>query len=239
MTDTETPKRLADWLEQAWLARYLDRQLSEAEEEWFEAYVLDKPQLVAALDADSDLRDGMVLVVARTGSARAVDAKPSDAAPPGVQSSEPDSVVPLSPSRRSTRPPWLAWAMAASVSLGVGWLLGQAGRESMPDVMGSPTRIFYDVTRSESAEPIVFQGSPDSPWVLLEVGLGGVDRRAELWVAGVLANVSPASEEGVASFLFDFEALASAETVSIRVLDANGVVASEFAPAPTTWRKSE
>jgi hypothetical protein len=47
------------WLEQAWLARYLDRQLAGDETTWFEAYVLDKPELLAMIDADTRFRDAL------------------------------------------------------------------------------------------------------------------------------------------------------------------------------------
>ncbi len=50
---------LATWLEDAWLERYLDRELTDAETAWFEAYMLDKPRLIAAIDSDTSLRDGL------------------------------------------------------------------------------------------------------------------------------------------------------------------------------------
>ena len=42
---------MADWLESAWLARYLDRQLAGDEQAWFEAYLLTRPKL-PPLDKD-------------------------------------------------------------------------------------------------------------------------------------------------------------------------------------------
>ena len=53
MTPTPWPTQMTAWLEQAWLARYLDRQLSSEESTWFEAYVLDKPELLGTIEADS------------------------------------------------------------------------------------------------------------------------------------------------------------------------------------------
>ncbi len=56
---TPMPTPMSAWLEQAWLARYLDRQLDGDEAAWFEAYVLDKPELLTMIDADNRLRDAL------------------------------------------------------------------------------------------------------------------------------------------------------------------------------------
>jgi hypothetical protein len=59
MTPTTSPARMNAWLEQAWLTRYLDRQLASDEATWFEAYALDKPELLAMIDADTRFRDAL------------------------------------------------------------------------------------------------------------------------------------------------------------------------------------
>jgi hypothetical protein len=59
MTPITSLTRMTAWLEQAWLARYLDRQLASEETTWFEAYVLDKPELLAMIDADTRFRDAL------------------------------------------------------------------------------------------------------------------------------------------------------------------------------------
>jgi hypothetical protein len=51
--------QLAPWLERAWLERYLERELEPSEVEWFEAYALERPGLVAQIEIDNDLRDGL------------------------------------------------------------------------------------------------------------------------------------------------------------------------------------
>jgi hypothetical protein len=53
------PPRMAAWLESAWLARYLERQLDAEESAWFEAYLFDKPELLHMLEADNALRDAL------------------------------------------------------------------------------------------------------------------------------------------------------------------------------------
>jgi hypothetical protein len=43
----------------AWLVRYLDRQLASKESAWFESYAMDKPVLLAKIEADTRLRDAL------------------------------------------------------------------------------------------------------------------------------------------------------------------------------------
>jgi hypothetical protein len=81
-----TPTRMTAWLEQAWLTRYLDRQLGSEETAWFEAYVLDKPELLATIEIDTSLRDAL----AADPSLRQAD-KPLDSAirqPTAIRSAE-------------------------------------------------------------------------------------------------------------------------------------------------------
>lgn len=66
MNPMNTSARMAAWLESAWLARYLDRQLSDDEAAWFEGYLMDKEQLVRALEADDHLRKALASAVATT-----------------------------------------------------------------------------------------------------------------------------------------------------------------------------
>lgn len=47
---------MTPWLEQAWLRRYLDGGLDPGEVEAFEIYLLDKPCLLADVEADNQLR---------------------------------------------------------------------------------------------------------------------------------------------------------------------------------------
>lgn len=54
-----TSVRIVAWMENAWLVRYLDRQLSDDEVAAFEAYALDKPELLALIEADTNLRDAL------------------------------------------------------------------------------------------------------------------------------------------------------------------------------------
>jgi hypothetical protein len=48
------------WLEQVWLDSYLDRQLAGEEAQWFEAYAVERPELLVTIEADTRLRDALV-----------------------------------------------------------------------------------------------------------------------------------------------------------------------------------
>lgn len=59
MAPTTTPTWTTAWLGQVWLVRYLDRQLAGEEAQWFEAYAMDRPELLATIEADTRLRDAL------------------------------------------------------------------------------------------------------------------------------------------------------------------------------------
>ncbi|SDE07738.1 hypothetical protein [Aquimonas voraii] len=82
LPDPLTPLRPR--LEQAWLQRYLERELAPDEQAWFEAYLLTRPHLLAALEADSALRAvlaapaaGRLFEAAAPGSADATRLEPA------------------------------------------------------------------------------------------------------------------------------------------------------------------
>lgn len=142
--------RMAQWLESAWLARYLDRQLSAEESGWFEAYVLDKPDLLASIDADNRLRDAVAASMHE--EVAAVRATPAE----GTQ-----------PSRRRshTQGRWLAAAAAVVVAIGGGWLgRGAFDRDSNPDVIANPA-LYVGAVRGVTGPKV---GAGDSPYVLIE-----------------------------------------------------------------------
>lgn len=179
-------ERMASWLEQAWLNRYLDRKLEDDEAEWFEMYVLDRPELIAAIEADNDLRDGMTAV----GSAKA----DSKVTPIGRASAR--------PTRRAV--PLLAWAASAVAGVGLGWILAQqftAGTTAAPEIVASPTRIVFDTLRGVEDAPQVYPGLPDSEWVLVEVGLPADAEDVVLLRDGFAEIPLTVSREGFASAL--------------------------------------
>ena len=85
MIDLDPQSRSSAWLERVWLARYLDRTLDEDEIARFEAYVLDKPELLGEIDADTALRDSLAAASPQALAAGvATDATVSDAVGPGA-----------------------------------------------------------------------------------------------------------------------------------------------------------
>lgn len=168
-------RRMPSWLDEAWLARYLARGLDADEQAWFEAYVIDKPALVDALERDSDLRDGVVLAaptdVAASPGSRDAGASASPSAPVATAASVAGRATRRKPIGALPRP--LAWAAALMVSGTLGLFAGQwlprAGDAPAP--IGSPTRIVFDTQRGASSAPTVEIGDATSPWVLVEVAL--------------------------------------------------------------------
>ena len=73
MAPTMTPTRMRAWLEQAWLIQYLDRQLAAEEATWFEAYAMDRPELLRTIDADTRLRAALVAAASTRHKERSVD----------------------------------------------------------------------------------------------------------------------------------------------------------------------
>jgi len=56
---TMLPTRMSAWLEQAWLIQYLDRRLAGEEAQWFESHAMERPKLLATIEADTRLRDAL------------------------------------------------------------------------------------------------------------------------------------------------------------------------------------
>lgn len=81
MSDSANRGAMPPWLEDAWLRRYLARELAPDETEWFETYVMQRPHLVAQIDTDSDLRDALHALGgdAARGAVRELEAAPARA----------------------------------------------------------------------------------------------------------------------------------------------------------------
>jgi hypothetical protein len=165
MTLPPAADRLPAWLEDAWLARYLERRLTESEAAWFEAYVLDKPELLARVDADSDLRDAVASERGAAEPARSSDETPAS---PGAR------VTPLRPmpAQRSVGLR-LAWAASVLVAIGAGAWVSSMNVPAGPvtGVVGSPTRIVFETMRGAEVPGNVYPGDPSSRMVLIEVDI--------------------------------------------------------------------
>lgn len=158
---TESLKDLPAWLEQAWLDRYLARDLDPDETRAFEAYLLTQPALIAQVEDDSDLRAAL-----HQASAAGVDIAP-----------DLDPAVEARRARRRGTRRWLTpVALAACVALGAGLGLQLGGDGVSADRAGdgwvaNPTRILFDTLRGDQDAPRVIAGDPQSPWILVEIGV--------------------------------------------------------------------
>jgi|GEM_PF-1244445 len=197
--------RLPAWLEQAWLARYLDRQLTGEESAWFEAYVLDKPELLEMIDADSRLTEA--LTADPSGLRGDVSA---DINAPRSESS--DGTVRLTGQsgrrfgKRSSRKN-LKWAsMAAAIFLGVGF--GWVGtrnfdsRQFKSPLITNPTRIVYDTMRGGAAPTLRVEHKESmSPYLLVEVAMPSSAENITVKIGSGPPQPLTTSPDGFVSFL--------------------------------------
>jgi hypothetical protein len=152
MIDRACPQ-MADWLEQAWLARYLDRELTNEENAWFEAYLLDKSHLLDAVEADENLR-GVVRMNA--DALRTDGSEPPDQAPAAGA-----SVAALH----------FAWAASLALCVGLTWFAVRGAGGGGAAISAAPSRVIYDTLRGSLTEPREEQGDPASPIRLYEIPL--------------------------------------------------------------------
>jgi hypothetical protein len=208
---------MAPWLEQAWLMRYLDRQLGADEQAWFEGYLLDKPELLDQVEADTALRDavaaqqgaqhapgsdspaalhqgsnaGSIAADGETGSGADIDPL-SGRAPASDAATSTVASTDRAPRRhrRGTRGGWLA--LAASFVGGIG--LAALGMSLLDDgsagLVANPPRIIFDTLRGELTEPRVEPGDPASPVMLLEVPVHPGVRAASARIEGGRLDLS-------------------------------------------------
>ncbi len=194
-------ERMSGWLEQVWLQRYLERKLEEDETEWFEMYILDKSELIAIIEADNDVRDGMV-------SANRTLAAPA--------------FVPSKRRRVGMMPrisPALAWAASVIACIGLGWLLAlrfsSVPSDPTLDVVASPTRIVYDTLRGVDSRPQIYQGSPESEYVLVEVGLPSEAKDIRAQVGASIHRPLVLSTDGFVGLLLKRSTIDAATKITI------------------------
>lgn len=189
MTPGETP-RMAGWLESAWLARYLDRQLEGEELAWFEAYLLDKPELMGMVEVDNGLRDAL--------------------AKDPVRPSNP-AVSDVSVSKRASRGIPAGFAVAASLALGlgIGWLAKPGNPLEGQGVIADPTRVVFDTMRGEATEPHLEHGDSASPFVLVEIAVPAEAQDVVVRLSGRMDRALEVSRDGFVSFLVPRASIAS------------------------------
>jgi len=172
------PTHMAAWLESAWLARYLERQLDGEELAWFEAYLLDKPELLGMVEADNALRDGL----ARRGEFLA-ESKLAD----------------KEHFTRSERVNW--FGAAASLLIGVG--IGSATVHLMGEehISANPPRIVFDTERGIDTMPIVRHADSAAPYLVVEVAVPANAEDIQLVAEGAPDIGISADADGFVSLL--------------------------------------
>lgn len=186
---------MPEWLEQAWLERFLDRELAPSEQAWFEAYVLDKPELLERIEADSAVR-AVVHADAAAFAAGAGD-NPATATP-----------IDLPRGGRATRrPPRAYWPMAACFVLGLGFgglLLQSLDGGGPVGTLAAPSRLVYDSLRGSYGGPRVDPGDAASALVIVDVALpiGSTLESAEIELGDArrALPLAPISAEGFATW---------------------------------------
>lgn len=151
MIDPQRNTPLPDWLEQAWLQRYLDRELSPPEIEWFETYAIDKPALIDAIEADNTLRDALHAWYAQEQRAAATR-------PPASIGQAP--ATPTTTRHRRMSPRWLrplaaAASLAVAAVFGAGasrWLASDDGMTAAIPAVSSPRRVVFDSLRGTNGD---------------------------------------------------------------------------------------
>lgn len=155
MSPQEEAGRLAAWLEEAWLARYLDRQLTADEANWFEAYVLDKPDLLQSIEGDLQLRDAL----ARTPDLTLISRETGNA-----------STNRAHPVRWARHSRWLAMAASLVAALGLGGFVGHRVVQSVR--IENPPVVMLDSYRgpdNQALGRLESGGDPNSSILLIAI----------------------------------------------------------------------
>lgn len=220
MTPNQGNHDMPRWLEDAWMERYMERRLSEAESEWFEAYLLTRPRLVARLEADNDLRDGL----AAAGDT-AMSAPGASAASAARLSGTNGSIDRPATRTPASRPTFAISGFALAASVAVAAVLGAltvarfgtgSGASAETLAIASPPRVVFDTMRGEASDAVLHAGNPASRYVLIEVSLPASVATAQFVGAdGLTLPVSP-GVDGFASVLVPSVALVGAAAPRLR-----------------------
>lgn len=180
---------MARWLEDVWLGRYLDRELTDDEAAWFEAYMLDKPRILEQVDVDTRMREGLRREIS------------------GLKSNDSRALSPTTPgalSQRSGKSSWFGLVASLAMGVFVGLVLPRSGYQDQ-EVIAAPKRVVFDSFRGEGAQTIMEAGAVDSPLLIVEMALppmAGV-RVARATVDGehIELPIPQISAEGFVTFL--------------------------------------
>jgi hypothetical protein len=178
---------MARWLEDVWLGRYLDRELSDEEQTWFETYMLDKPRILELVDADTRLREGMARI--SEPSSTAISAPPQQSG---------------ATLRGKPRGPALAIAASLLLGLGLGTILPGMRIDSTA-IIASPPRVVFDTMRGEGTTTLSEPGSADSKVLIVDIAtpVSTPVISASAWIEGrqTVLPTPTVSSEGFVTFV--------------------------------------
>ena len=190
---------LRPWLEQAWLQRYLERELAPDEQAWFETYLLTRPHLLAALEADSALR----AVLAAPVAGRLFEAAAPEPTCPGP----PEPVACALPSPPARRPGGrLALAASFVGGIGLASLLLPATRpaaDALPAIE-APARLRFDPLQLRMGDPRATPGDARASQLVVDIVLPAGSRiasaHATLAERRIALPMAAVSAEGLATY---------------------------------------
>ncbi|QBB71269.1 hypothetical protein ELE36_13400 [Pseudolysobacter antarcticus] len=210
-----TSVRIVAWMENAWLVRYLDRQLSDDEVAAFEAYVLDKPELLTLIEADTNLRDALSDAALNTPGDVLDQHAASDARAYVTDIQQP--LPSMSTSAHGIRPAWVSIAASLLLGLGMGWI---GERVWSPDhsqaLIANPTRIIYDTLRGEASPPRIEHADSNSNYVLVEIAVPPEAKEIILNIENSAEQTFTESPDGFISALINKHALTHAQSIFLR-----------------------
>jgi hypothetical protein len=224
MTDLAPGSRMQEWLEQAWLDRYLAGQLGQAENDWFEAYMLDNADLLQQVEADANLREAFaharpaVAASGQTppaGTATTVEPRSQPHAANRSESDRHDAAAPSSPRARA---PWLASIATAAIALLLGWfghsrLSVDAGGGQL---VTNPTRLSFLSTRGREAARHVENAGSKAAMVVVEVAVPIGASQVRLRVGSRAPVPLEVAADGTVSFLLARKAVTSGDDVGVQ-----------------------
>lgn len=248
MIQTNPPDRMAAWLESAWLARYLDRQLTSDEVAWFEAYSIDKPELLGAIEADVLLTDALIedekiRRSSRSRTDRKQASKLSEApnaisSRVGIDGTHKASKVtrPHFMLANKIAPKWTALAASIGIGVGVGWFLKTSisTERVSAELIGNPERIVsYGRMRGEATQARIENARSMSPYVLIEVAVPEGAQDIVLTVGNAHPLALDASEDGFVTALVARRVVDGASSASVRYQLSGTVIVDSFALGST------
>jgi hypothetical protein len=213
MNPSLTNIRMPARLEGVWLSGYLNRELAAEEAAWFEGYIIDKPDLLAALECDNALRDA----IAATGTGRNQSEAQTTAAPQSVAKVE-------SRRGRVRQPAWLSVAasLAAGVligSLGFRMFLYDQSKSIHPQEKAAipiPSRVVFDSPRSGGQE-VAMEKTIDGSPILVEIAIPASESINLVRAGGATTKMT--RNKGFVSFVLDLDEVRNGQPIFLQHWD--------------------